>query len=585
MPLWKRSRDAQPPADAGESVAGFHDLRRIGRGGFSVVYHAYQERFRRVVALKVLAVEGVDSAVGRAFLREVELTSRLTGHPHVVTVLDCGTTAAGRPYIAMEFFERGSLADRLAAEGPLPVADVLRIGVKIAGALAAAHGEGILHRDVKPQNILISRYGEPALADFGTARLTSSLDTSSRVDALTPYHCAPEVLQGQAPTAAADVYSLGSTLYQLLTGRPPFAVGDGGIAALLLRVLHEEPPALERADVPPELAAALRRAMARDTADRFPDAWQLLTALQRIQASAGLGVTEVAGAAAPAAALPAEGGAPKAGPVFDVGRASVYQSPPAPDAVMPEDTAATTADVADPSVPPQQFPAEPAGLLPDLGVSQAFTAWDADVVEPPAPPRAETAAPPHPAPARIEIDDMPVRPRRKPVALLAGVLLIALLAIGTPLLLSVSGPGHGAAGATATPPGAAATTAIGASPAAAPSRSATAGRSPSQSGSDLATFAPTDVSATLSESTVLLHWRLAPGTQIAAVVVFKSPRDANDPGAYSLDPGTTSDRLTVADPRQGYCFWVGVSVRDSSGNYAIARSAQPSCVNGASPAA
>jgi serine/threonine protein kinase len=287
---WRR----KPATDGGnETIAGYGDLHRIGRGGFSVVYRARQEALDRVVALKVLSVDFIDSSVRRRFLREVKLTSKLTGHPNVVTVLDSGMTAAGSPYIAMEYFERGSMRDRLLAEGPLPVADVLRVGVKIAGALAAAHAEGVLHRDVKPQNILVSRFGEPALADFGTARLTDSLDMSSRTEALTPHHAAPEILRGELPTPSCDVYSLGSTLYHLLAGRPAYASIEGGVAALLLRVLAEDVPPISRPDVPPGVVATLRTAMAKLPSDRFPDAIAFAQALQRLQVQLGLPITEL----------------------------------------------------------------------------------------------------------------------------------------------------------------------------------------------------------------------------------------------------------------------------------------------------
>lgn len=297
MPVWKKRQPANITVEpGGEAVPGYRDLRQIGRGGFSVVYRAHQNQLDHTVALKVLSVEFIDAHVRRRFLREVHLTSRLTGHPNVVTVLDSGMTGSGRPYIAMEYFERGSLRDRLAAQGPLPLPDVPRIGVKIAGALGAAHQEGVLHRDVKPQNILVSRYGEPPLADFGTARLTAALEVSSHTDALTPYHTAPEILEGKTPLPACDIYSLGSSLYQLLSGQPPYQAEDGGIAALLLRVLNEEPPPIIRSDVPPAMVELLRRAMAKTPEARFPDAWTFTQALQRLQVEVGLPLTELANA-------------------------------------------------------------------------------------------------------------------------------------------------------------------------------------------------------------------------------------------------------------------------------------------------
>lgn len=313
MPFFKRTRVAVPTAT--EQVPGYRDLHRVGQGGFSVVYRAHQEEIGRDVALKILAVEFVDGRVLRQFLREVQLTAKLTGHPNVVTVLDSGLTASGRPYIAMDFYDRGSLRDRLRSEGPLPVREVLRIGVKIAAVLEAVHREGLLHRDVKPQNILVSRFGEPALSDFGTARLTAALDATSNTEALTPVHAAPEILQGQVPDAAADVYSLGSTLYQLLEGRPAFErPAEPGVAPLLLRVLTEPVPRMTRADVPDVVQAAVTRGMARDPRERYGSAGAFAEALQVVQAALGMAVTEtpedegrvgaVGAAAVPAAAPP-----------------------------------------------------------------------------------------------------------------------------------------------------------------------------------------------------------------------------------------------------------------------------------------
>jgi tRNA A-37 threonylcarbamoyl transferase component Bud32 len=286
-----------------EEVPGYRLLEAAGRGGFSVVYRAYQADLDRVVALKVLIVEDVDDKVMRRFRRECRITGRLTGHPNIVTVLATGLTAAGCPYIATDYLERGSLRDRLRKAGPMPVGEVLRTGVKIAGALAAAHHAGIVHGDVKPQNILVSRFGEPALADFGIARLLTH-DMSADTGAFTAHHAAPEVVGGGAPTAASDLYSLGSTLYQLLSGRPPFyREGDDAIPVLLLRILGEEAPPIGRPDLPPGLDRVIRTAMAKEPARRFADAPAFAAALQAVQHELGEEVTELpASRPAPAAA-------------------------------------------------------------------------------------------------------------------------------------------------------------------------------------------------------------------------------------------------------------------------------------------
>jgi serine/threonine-protein kinase PknK len=276
-----------------EDVPGYKVLGGVGKGGFSIVYRAHQEALDRTVALKVLSIPTVDAGVMRRFQRECRITAGLSEHPNIVTVLDNGITRSGRPYIAMEYFAHGSLADRLRRDGPLPVADVLRIGVKTAGALAATHENNVLHRDVKPQNILVSRYGEPALTDFGIARLLDSLDTSSN-GAFTPHHAPPEVFKGDPRGVGSDVYSLGSTLYQLLAGRPPFkgtSAGEG-LAPLILRILHHAPPPIPRSDVPVQVTEAILRAMAKAPEERFATAAALARHLQQVQDELGLPITE-----------------------------------------------------------------------------------------------------------------------------------------------------------------------------------------------------------------------------------------------------------------------------------------------------
>ncbi|MBF8191186.1 serine/threonine protein kinase, partial [Nonomuraea sp. K274] len=279
-----------------EDAPGYRILDQAGQGGFAVVYRAYQESLDRVVALKVLSVDRVDQRTLRRFQRELQLTGRLTGHPNVVTVFDTGVTRSGKPYIAMDFFENGSLRDKIRKQGPLGVPDVLRAGVKLAGALAAVHEAGVLHGDIKPQNILISRYGELAVADFGVARVVDAAEISLTSQAFTPLHAAPEVLTGQPHSSSTDIYSLGSTLYHLLAGRPAFHnPADPSIAPLMYRVLSIEPPPIDRADVPAVVSDTILRAMSKNPELRYASARDFARRLQAVQADLGLSVTDLLG--------------------------------------------------------------------------------------------------------------------------------------------------------------------------------------------------------------------------------------------------------------------------------------------------
>jgi serine/threonine protein kinase len=263
-----------------ESISGYRDLTRIGHGGFSVVYRAHQEAFDRTVALKVLRMSS-DDEVRRRFLREVKLTGRLTGHPNVVTILDAGTTESGQPYLATELYEAGSLKDRLRESGPLPAAEVAEIGAKIADALSAAHELGVVHRDVKPGNILVSRFGEPALADFGVGCLLDAATSSAVLDSFSPYHAAPEVISRSSPSPASDVYSLGSTMYELLSGRPAFGGEGAEIAAVLWQIVHEPAPALQCPELP-GLAEVIGRALSKDPDKRQTSAAAFSLALRAL---------------------------------------------------------------------------------------------------------------------------------------------------------------------------------------------------------------------------------------------------------------------------------------------------------------
>jgi serine/threonine-protein kinase PknK len=194
-------------------IPGYRDLSRIGRGGFSVVYRGEQVSLERSVAIKLLLTDLDDAAEVRRFTNECRILGRLGAHRHVVDVHDAGVTADGRPFIVMKFYGRGSLADRLKASGPLPPAEAVGVAIKLASALQAAHDIGVIHRDIKPDNVLVDDDGEPVLTDFGVAAIADAAGRYTSSVAFSHAHVAPEVLDRNAFGVPSDLYSLGSTLH------------------------------------------------------------------------------------------------------------------------------------------------------------------------------------------------------------------------------------------------------------------------------------------------------------------------------------------------------------------------------------
>jgi eukaryotic-like serine/threonine-protein kinase len=191
----------------------------LARGGYATIYRATQDSVGREVAVKVENRIIDNERDRRRFLREARAAGQMSSHPHVVDLHDVGVTADRHPYMIMELCD-GSYADRLRA-APLTPAETRDVGVKIADALGHAHRLGVLHRDVKPANLLISRWGEPQLADFGLAVLAETRETSITLDMLTPAYSPPETFRPGPPTPAVDVYALSATLYAMVSGHPP----------------------------------------------------------------------------------------------------------------------------------------------------------------------------------------------------------------------------------------------------------------------------------------------------------------------------------------------------------------------------
>ena len=286
--------DLTPAIAADLAAAGFRDALEVGVGGFGAVYRCQQPSLERTVAIKVLTTELDPDNVER-FVREQRAMGRLSGHPNIVSVFQVGTTKSGRPYIVMQYHPRDSLKARIETCGPIGWQETLHIGVKIAGALQTAHQLGALHRDVKPANIMFTDYGEPELTDFGIARMAGGFETGTGVLIASPAYTAPEVLGGQTPTAAADVYSLGATLFCTITGHAAFERRSGEqVLAQFIRMTSGPVPKLDDLQIPKDVRAAIEHAMASDPRDRPATAAQFGEELRQAQSRHGLTVDDMA---------------------------------------------------------------------------------------------------------------------------------------------------------------------------------------------------------------------------------------------------------------------------------------------------
>jgi hypothetical protein len=406
-------------------IDGYDELELIGKGGFSYVFSAHQKDFNRRVALKVLTFGLADERERRSFERECRAMGLVSQHPHIVTVFNAAFTSTKQPVIVMELYSGGTMGDRQKREGRLPVAVVLETGVKIAGALQTAHDRGLLHRDIKPQNLFISEFGEPALGDFGISTLDDERSISGG-GGLTVHYAPPEVLEGAPATPISDIYSFAATLYTLLEGARPFAPRGGSrqsVGELARRIMLEPPPQVRRTDAPRALGELLARTMSKSPDERPLSAAQFGQELQRIQGGLGLPLTALplASPPPPVPALPAvsEQGKGRARP------ATVVPPPPAP-----------AASGIDPVPPPPPVEIRPVGDAGD-GDADGHTVTVGRAVVPPDEHDTRTVA-------------SEASTRRVVIGTVAGV--VCLLAVAASLLVFGRNAGDGGGGTTVVGP-------------------------------------------------------------------------------------------------------------------------------------
>jgi len=256
----------------GQSLGRYHILEQLGEGGMAIVYKAYDIRLERDVAVKVIRVDQFAPAVLerilKRFEREAKALARLT-HPNIVNVIDYGEYE-GAPYLVMEYLPGGTLKQRLGH--PMPWQEAVRILLPIAQALTYAHEHNIVHRDVKPSNILLTESGQPMLTDFGIAKILESEETATLtgtgIGVGTPEYMAPEQWTGQAGPQS-DIYSLGVVFYELVTGRKPYVADTP--AAILLKQANEPLPLPRQfaPGLPEAVERVLFKALAKKPEDRY----------------------------------------------------------------------------------------------------------------------------------------------------------------------------------------------------------------------------------------------------------------------------------------------------------------------------
>jgi serine/threonine protein kinase len=311
------------------------DWRAIARGGFAIVWEARQESLNRLVAVKVDERKLDTEAERRRFLREAGAAGRMSGHPGIVTVHDAGLLVDDRPFLVMELCPGGSLT-RWMTKDPRPSQRRVReVGVRIADALAAAHLLGVLHRDVKPANILIDAYNNAGLADFGLATLIDpDMPLSETVEAITPAYAPPEVFAKKPVTEYADVYSLAATLYAVLSGHAPRWSETMELPSIPEMIKRQKAPVKRIPEVDKAFMDVLLNAMADNPEDR-PTAAQFRDQLAALNLSTKLAPKPLPAPEAPEESPPPRGEEP-------VAAKAEPPEPTAPSSAAPSSTASAS---------------------------------------------------------------------------------------------------------------------------------------------------------------------------------------------------------------------------------------------------
>ena len=268
---------------SGVTIRGYDEFESIGSGGFSEVFEARQADLNRRVAVKVIKPAEAGFVDRSAFAKECQSMGSVSNHPNIVTLYTHGFTDEGQPYLAMELYEE-TLLDRLRRSERLPVDQVIEVGIALAAAIERAHDDGIVHCDIKPQNVFFSEYGEPALGDFGIAALETGPEGRQSVG-VTLHYAAPEVLDDAPPSEMSDVYSLGATLYTALAGHQPFRVDGPKESAETIRdrIINDPVPPVTEQPIPQRLADLISQMLAKNPNARPQSAAEIQRTLRRLR--------------------------------------------------------------------------------------------------------------------------------------------------------------------------------------------------------------------------------------------------------------------------------------------------------------
>lgn len=381
------------PPSAPPQLPGFRYLEPLGVGGFADVFLYEQEMPRREVAVKVLLADRISSTAAQEFADEANVMAMLSTHPAIVTIYQAGVAGDGRPYLVMEYCPRPNLQLRARNE-TFSIAEALRVGVQVAGAVETAHRAGVLHRDIKPANILVTAYNRPALTDFGIASTTGATGEASGMSI--PWSPPESFAEQPQSGPRTDVWALGATLYTLLAGRSPFErPGERNSSAdLIERIERAALTSMGRPDAPESLQRVLERAMAKNPDDRYPSAVAFARALQKVQIELAHSVTpiDIVDDHPPAEDLDDDGdGLTRVREIVSIDPDAALTRPSA--TTLPKSTAAALADVPRFDPPPRADSVDEATQIRPSAAVAVSAADDRTIVRPPVVVAPHAAAP------------------------------------------------------------------------------------------------------------------------------------------------------------------------------------------------